>query len=226
MEQFLKRISFFLLYLPALVYACQLAYFTGLCEPLNILISSLGMNYTEVMFLGYLNISVDLLGNFTKFILYLEFFIIYVIIASFLYWYAIYPTERENERHRLKGHFYGFMYEVPKIKSYIIKILNSSLGLFFLYFLIFIISLALIFSFFKKGEKEITTGLQQIQEQKFCGYTTGYIIQNEKMVRVKPVLCGNYKCYGIAIDKQEAITYLPEQYVQPLDEFKKDKKAL
>lgn len=50
MEQFLKHISFFLLYLPALVYACQLAYFTGLCEPLNILISSLGMNYTEVLF--------------------------------------------------------------------------------------------------------------------------------------------------------------------------------
>lgn len=212
MEQFLKRISFFLVYLPALVYACQFAYYSGLCEPLNISISSLGMNYTEVMFLGYLNISVDLLENFGKLAMYAYGLIAYLVIAFLLHWIAVHPSERKNEKQRLRSLFYSILYEIPKIKFSIIKSLNSFSGLLFLYFFIFIITILLIFSFYKKGEKQINESISEMSE-----INNGYILQKEKKVMVQPILCGNYKCYGISLKTREAITYLPEQYIQPID---------
>ncbi|MDC5107820.1 hypothetical protein OHW62_10350 [Acinetobacter baumannii] len=218
MEQFLKRISFFLVYLPALVYACQFAYYSGLCEPLNISISSLGMNYTEVMFLGYLNISVDLLENFGKLAMYAYGLIAYLVIAFLLHWIAVHPSERNNEKQRLRSLFYRILYEIPKIKFSLIKSLNGFSGLLFLYFFIFIITILLIFSFYKKGEKQIIESLSEMSE-----INTGYILQKDKKVKVQPILCGNYKCYGIALKNREAITYLPEQYIQPIDDLKKNK---
>lgn len=101
MESFLKRISFFLIYLPALIFACQFAYYSGLCEPLNIHIATLGLNYSEVAFLGYLNTSILMLENFTKLCGYILGFVGFTLFAFILHWLAVHPLERKNEMHRI-----------------------------------------------------------------------------------------------------------------------------
>ena len=65
MKSFIKRISFFLIYLPALIFSCQYSYFTGICEALGMEITSLGMNYSEVTFFGFLKLSSDFMKIFT-----------------------------------------------------------------------------------------------------------------------------------------------------------------
>ncbi|PSD65873.1 hypothetical protein C7G80_18405, partial [Acinetobacter nosocomialis] len=48
---------------------------------------------------------------------------------------------------------------------------------------------------------------------------------NNTKVRVKTILCGYNKCYGISLDNKEAIIYPPEQTAQPISRIKKLKEA-
>ena len=107
-ESFLKRISFFLIYLPALIYGCQIAYFSGISEPLGIDVASLGMNYFEVSFFGYLNLSNSFLENFNKLMWFILGFIIFFYLAFFLYMLAIHPSEKENQKHKIMSIFFTY----------------------------------------------------------------------------------------------------------------------
>lgn len=220
-ESFLKRISFFLIYLPALIYGCQIAYFSGISEPLGIDVASLGMNYFEVSFFGYLNLSNSFLENFNKLMWFILGFIIFFYLAFFLYMLAIHPSEKENQKHKIKALIFGLEFQIPIIYSNFIKMMNSFWATTTIYFIIFFLSLLLILAFYSKGKKDIISTVEQIKTSQVCEYSTGYINQNNDRFRVKPILCGNYKCYGINLDKLEVITYLPEDYSQFLDIPKK-----
>ncbi|WP_179998042.1 hypothetical protein [Acinetobacter sp. YH12239] len=217
LESFLKRISFFLIYLPALIYGCQIAYFSGISEPLGIDISSLGMNYFEVSFFGYLNLSTTFLDNLNKLVLLIAFSILYLAIAFLLHVLAIHPSEKENEKFRVDALLSSFEFQKPIIYSKFVKMVNSFWFTTTIYFFIFIFSLLLILTFYNKGKKDIISTVDKIKTSEICEYTTGYIKQNNEQFRVKPILCGNYKCYGINLDRLEVITYLPENYSQFLN---------
>lgn len=220
-ESLLKRISFFLIYLPALIYGCQIAYFSGISEPLGIDVASLGMNYFEVSFFGYLNLSTTFLENFNKLLWFIFGLVIYFCLAFSLYKLAIHPSEKENQKHKVKALIYGLQFEIPIIYSKFIKIMSSFWATTTIYFMIFIFSLLLILTFYNKGKKDIINTVESIKTSKVCEYSTGYIKQNNDQFRAQPILCGNYKCYGINLDKLEVMTYLPENYSQFLDIPKK-----
>ena len=215
-EQFLKRISFFLLYLPALVYACQFAYFSGLTEPLGVSLGSLGMNYFEVTFLGYLNLSVGFLENFTKLMWIFIFIIIYLTLAAILHYFAVHPTERANEKQRIRAIIYSFEFNLPQYKANLKTLLNSYLGIILIYLSIFILSLLLILGFFTKGKNEINEFIKEVKTSKQSKHSTGYVSRDNSKYRTIPIVCGNNKCAGINLDKLEVITYLPENYSKNL----------
>lgn len=215
MESFLKRISFFLIYLPALVFGCQFAYYSGLCEPLKIYIATLGLNYSEVAFLGYLNISVLLLENFNQLMLYLAGFILFCLVAFILHCLAVHPVERKNEIHRIEALWYQLKYGLPYWQNKLIVFLNSFLGHFLVYSLIFIFTISFILHFFKEGKKDLNSELKRIDEMTVCNYKQGYVNINNKSVRTEPILCGSNKCYGVDLDNKEIFTYLPENYRKP-----------
>lgn len=216
MESFLKRISFFLIYLPALIFACQFAYFSGLCEPLNIRIATLGLNYSEVAFLGYLNTSILMLENFNKLCWFIIGLIAFTVLAFILHFLAVHPLERKNEIHRIESIYYQFIYNLPKWKNDFIKFLNSFLGHFLIYFSIFIFTIMFIMHYYEKGKNELIAEFDRIEKTSMCNYKEGYVTLNSKNIRTEPMLCGNNKCYGIDLDNKEVFTYLPENYRRPL----------
>ncbi|MHC0019317.1 hypothetical protein ACW2B4_16380 [Acinetobacter pittii] len=220
MEQFLKRISFFLIYLPALVYACQFAYYAGLGEPLNIHVTSLGLNYPEVVLMGYLYISLPIL----KFLFWSAISIILILTLLFLAFSICWTQNHKNKEieyreyitkcfRRLKNCLY-------KQKKDLLKMINSFIGFTGLYFIIFIFSLLLILYYYGLGTKEIKGKVQEIFNSQVCDASDGYITSNNSKVRVKTILCGYNKCYGISLDNKEAIIYPPEQFSEPIDELK------
>ncbi len=216
MENFLKRISFFLIYLPALIFACQFAYYSGICEPLNVHIATLGMNYSEVLLMGYLNTSVLALETFNKTALMFLYITIFTIIAFILHIFAVHPSERKNEFHKIDALYYQIKFNIPEWKSNIINFLNSFLGIFLIYSCIFLFTIMIILHYFEKGKKEILSGFKEIQSSTQCEYKEGYVLVSDKLTRTTPILCGNNKCYGIDLDHKLIITYLPENYSRPL----------
>ncbi|PJG68596.1 hypothetical protein CVD08_19155, partial [Acinetobacter seifertii] len=112
-----------------------------------------------------------------------------------------------------------------KQKKDLIKAINSFIGVLGLYFVIFIFTFLLILFYYKLGTKEIENKVQEIFSSQTCDASDGYITSNNIKVRVKTILCGYNKCYGISLDNKEAITYPPEQSVQPISMIKKPKKA-
>ncbi|MDC4998213.1 hypothetical protein OHW19_16705 [Acinetobacter baumannii] len=220
MEQFLKRISFFLIYLPALVYACQFAYYAGLGEPLNIHVTSLGLNYPEVVLMGYLYISLPIL----KFIFWSAISIIFILTLLFLtfsiYWAQNHKNKEIEYHEYIRKCFKKLKICLYKQKKYLLKMINSFIGVTGLYFIIFIFSLLLILYYYGLGTKEIKSKVQEIFNSQACNSTDGYITSNNTKVRVETILCGYNKCYGISLDNKEAIIYPPEQFSEPIDESK------
>ncbi|MBD2850098.1 MULTISPECIES: hypothetical protein [Acinetobacter calcoaceticus/baumannii complex] len=218
MEQFLKRISFFLIYLPALVYACQFAYYAGLCEPLGIKTSALGLSYPEVTLYGYLYTTLLIFENLFRLVILLTIALTILACSILAYWKNKYKDKS----------FKSLLNKLIDLKKYIppmLKNITNSLNNFgwILCFYIFIIFLTfvLILYYYNAGVTEIKNKVDEIITSTNCNYKTGYIKNNSNnKIRVEHIACGHYKCYGIAIDDKEAITYLPEQYIQPIDEFK------
>lgn len=220
-ETFLKRLSFFLIYLPSLIYGCQFAYFTGISEPIGVSVSSLGMNYFEVSFLGYLNISTSLLQNFNSIMFFILYLVIYLQVALFFYIFAIHSSVRKTEMMRIKAFIFKSNLYFPVLRSKFLKQMHSSSAISIIYFLIFIFTLLFILSFYTKGKNNIISTVNQIKTSKVCEYTTGYVTQNNEKFRTQPILCGNNKCSGIDLDKLEIVTYSPENYSQYLNIPKK-----
>ncbi|WP_315079808.1 hypothetical protein [Acinetobacter guillouiae] len=216
MENLLKRISFFLIYLPALIFACQFAYYSGICEPLRVQIATLGLNYSEVSLMGYLKTSILALETFNETAWIVLYIVIFTFIAFGLHMLAVHPSERKNESHRIDALYYQFKFNLPHWKFSIIKFLNSFLGVCLIYFCIFLFTILIILNFYAKGKKELITEYKRIKANTTCEYKEGYVSVNNKIIRTTPILCGNYKCYGIDLDSKQIITYLPENYTRPL----------
>lgn len=225
MEQFLKRISFFLVYLPALVYACQFAYYAGLGEPLNIHVTSLGLNYPEVVLMGYLYISLPVLESIFWLAISISFILSLIFLTFSICWLRKYKgTEIEYRKYIVKS-FRRLKIYLYKQKNNLIKAINSFFGILGLYFVIFIFTFLLILFYYKLGIKEIEDKVQEIFNSQACDASDGYITSNNTKVRVKTILCGYNKCYGISLDNKEAIIYPPEQTAQPISRIKKLKEA-
>lgn len=220
-EVFLKRLSFFLIYIPSLIYGCQFAYYTGISEPIGVSVSSLGMNYFEVSFLGYLNLSTSLLKNFNSVGYYLVWLLFYLNFALLFLILGIHPSVRKNEVMKIKTFIFKTSLYLPIFKSNLLKKMHSSWVVSIIYFVIFIMTLLLILSFYTKGKNDIISTVNEIKTSKECKYTTGYVSQNNERFRTQPILCGNNKCSGINIDKLEVVTYIPESYSQFLNIPKK-----
>lgn len=94
--------------------------------------------------------------------------------------------------------------------------MDSFLGHFIIYFSIFLFTIMFILHYYEKGKNELIIEFDQIKKTTTCDYKEGYVIINSKNIRTKPMLCGNYKCYGIDLDNKEVFTYLPENYRRPL----------
>ena len=216
MENFLKRISFFLIYLPALIFSCQFAYYTGLCKPLDVYISTLGMNYSEVTFLGYLTTSNLILEIFNELMLLFLYLVLYLIVAAMLYFLAVHPSKRKNETYKVEVVYYQALYNILEWKNILIKFMNSFSGYFLIYFSIFIFTILTIVHFYEKGKKEIIDEFYRIDHSTICEYREGYVTLDNKRIRTEQMLCGNNKCYGIDLDKKEIFTYLPENFHRPL----------
>lgn len=216
MESFLKRLSFFLIYLPALIFACQFAYYSGLCEPLDFRIASLGLNYSEVSFLGYLNTSILFLQTFNQTALYILYIVIFLLIAFTLHIFSIHPSERKNETYKIEAKIYQLKFNIPQWKFCLSRFFNTFLGLLLVYLTIFILTITLILHFYAKGKKDLFSAYKKIQESAECSYKDGYVLINNNLLRTQPILCGNLKCYGIDLDTNMIITYLPENYSRPL----------
>ncbi|MDC4610248.1 hypothetical protein NQ788_17535 [Acinetobacter baumannii] len=225
MEQFLKRISFFLIYLPALVYACQFAYYAGLGEPLNIHVTSLGLNYPEVVLMGYLYLSLPVLEFVFLLAISITFILCLVFFTFSIRWLQKYKDTEIEYREYIEKSFRRVRICLYKQKKDLIKAINSFLGVLGLYFVIFIFTFLLILFYYKLGTKEIENKVQEIFSSQACDASDGYITSNNIKVRVKTILCGYNKCYGISLDSKEAITYPPEQSSQPIDESKFKNKA-
>lgn len=216
MENFLKRISFFLIYLPALIFACQFAYYSGICEPLKIHIATLGMNYSEVLLIGYLNTSILTLETFNKTVWIIIYIVIFGIIAFALHMIGVHPSERKNEEYRINALFYQIKFNIPEWKFNIINFLNSFLGIFLIYSFVFLFTILIILHYYDKGKKDLLSEYKKIQTSTVCEFKEGYISLNNKLTRIAPILCGNNKCYGIDLDNKMIITYLPENFTRPL----------
>lgn len=225
MEQFLKRISFFLIYLPALVYACQFAYYAGLGEPLNIHVTSLGLNYPEVVLMGYLYLSLPVLEFVFLSAISITFILCLVFVTFSIRWLQKYKGTEIEYREYIEKSFRRVRICLYKQKKDLIKIINSFVGVLGLYFVIFIFTFLLILFYYKLGTKEIENKVQKIFNSQVCDASDGYITSNNSKVRVKTILCGYNKCYGISLNNKEAITYPPEQSSQPIDESKFKNKA-
>lgn len=215
MENLLKRISFFLIYLPALIFACQFAYYSGICEPLRVQIATLGLNYSEVLLIGYLDTSNLALESFNELMLSLLKLMFFLFIALLFHILAVHPSERNNERYRIKALCYQIQFNLPEWKFSIVRFLNSFLGIFLIYSFIFLFTILIIIHYFDNGKKELITEYKRIQTNTTCEYKEGYVSVNNKIMRTAPILCGNYKCYGIDLDSKQIITYLPENYSRP-----------
>ncbi|MBJ9739661.1 hypothetical protein I5523_08395 [Acinetobacter oleivorans] len=218
MEQFLKRISFFLLYLPALVYSCQFAYYAGLCEPLAIQISSLSLNYPEVMLLGYLNIALLLLHTLSLLAIAILILIIILFLSISSYWYLKHKNIEYNKY--LNRCIRISKCKILRSKIEIVNFLNSCGGISVFYTVMLIFSLGIILYYYNQGTKEIEARVKEIISSKNYSKDVGYITRNNKKITTYSILCGNNKCYGVDIDKKEAITYLPEEYAKPIDTSK------
>lgn len=223
MEQFLKRISFFLIYLPALVYACQFARYAGYCEPLEIEIFSLSLNYPEVMLFGYLNTALLILETLSKLIMIGGGLLILFFLILILFWHIKYKNKEVNFKI-----FLGKSFDYIKSKSFEIKneikdFLNSFWGLSVFYMLMLIFTLGLILYQYSQGVKEVQKEVSVLLTSTQPIPNLGYITRNGKKTLIQPILCGNNKCYGISPYKQVAIIYLPEEYTKPIDvsNFKK-----
>lgn len=156
MPNFIKLFSFFVIYLPALIFACQFSYYTGIAESIDLNISALGMNYAEVTFMGYMNISVDILKVITNILWFIIFLFIYVIILLLLHWIGVHPSARHEEKYRFSSLKYSLQYEWPTFKSHTSKSLSKFSSIALIYFSLFVFTLLLISIFFKKGQLEIT----------------------------------------------------------------------
>ncbi|MGN8009420.1 hypothetical protein ACTJJH_15755 [Acinetobacter sp. 22301] len=225
MEQFLKRISFFLIYLPALVYACQFAYYAGLGEPLNIHVTSLGLNYPEVVLMGYLYISLPVLQFILWSAISITLILCIVFVTFSIRWLQKHKGTKIEYREYIQKSFKRVKIGLDKQKKDLIKAINSLVGILGLYFVIFIFTFLLILFYYKLGIKEIEDKVQEIFNSQACDTSDGYITSNNTKVRVKTILCGYNKCYGISLDNKEAIIYPPEQSAQPISRIKKLKEA-
>ncbi|MDC5596407.1 hypothetical protein QZK29_11960 [Acinetobacter baumannii] len=223
MEQFLKRISFFLIYLPALVYACQFARYAGYCEPLEIEIFSLSLNYPEVMLFGYLNTALLVLETISKLVMIGGGLIILLFLTLIFVWHLKHKNEKVNFKDFI-GKIEDFIKSTSsKIKNEIKDFLNSFWGLCVFYILMLIFTLGLILYQYSQGVKEVKKEVAEILNSTQPVPNLGYITRNGKKTLIHPILCGNNKCYGISPYKQVAIIYLPEEYTKPIDisKFKK-----
>ncbi|MCF1333110.1 hypothetical protein NRA40_11530 [Acinetobacter baumannii] len=223
MEQFLKRISFFLIYLPALVYACQFARYAGYCEPLEIEIFSLSLNYPEVMLFGYLNTALLVLETLSKLIKIGGGLLIFLFLALIFVWHLKYKNEKVTFKEFI-GKIEDFIKSrSSKIKNEIKDFLNSFWGLSVFYLCMLILTLGLILYQYSQGVKEVQKEVSILLASTQPPPNLGYITRNGKKTLIQPILCGNNKCYGISPYKQEAIVYLPEEYTKPIDvsKFKK-----
>ncbi|CAI3107710.1 hypothetical protein MWMV17_MWMV17_00477 [Acinetobacter calcoaceticus] len=217
MEQFLKRISFFLIYLPALVYACQFARYAGYCEPLNIEIFSLSLDYPEVMLFGYLNTALLLLETLSKLIIVGGELIIFLFLVLIFIWYIKYKKEKIHFKDFLGKAEVFTKSKISKIKNEIKGFLNSFWGLCIFYILMLIFTLGLILYHYSQGVKAVEKEVLDILTSTQPIENLGYITRNGKKTLMHPILCGNNKCYGISPYKQVAIVYLPEEYTKPID---------
>lgn len=220
MPNFIKLFSFFVIYLPALIFACQFSYYTGIAESIGLDISSLGMNYAEVTFMGYMNISVDILKIITNILWFIIFLVIYLILLLLLHWLAVHPSARQDEKHHFSSIKHYLKYEWPTFKAQTSISLSKFSSVALIYFFLFLFTLLLISIFFKKGQQEITNTVNNIFNTTSCTYEMAYVTQNNTLTLVQPLLCGHYKCIGIDIKNKTAITYLPETYTKVLTTYR------
>lgn len=204
------------IFAPSFLFSYYLSYMYGVTEYYGSSPSIIGSNYSEYIFLGYFELSIDVLKNINRILWLLLYFIIYLFIAfACLYLGTHHESRKKLILHIqvLESQFIGY---VKRHKSDWVKSLNTIPFAICMLFLIYLFSLYPILIKNRLGALEAEKELTKIMHSKHCELNEGYMMNGENMTRLKKIICGSNKCIVVDLDHRVIKTILPEQFIQPI----------
>ncbi|WP_445116138.1 hypothetical protein [Acinetobacter sp. WZC-1] len=209
-------ISGIFIFSPPIIFGYYLAYMYGVTETFASRPSSLGISYSEYLFLGYFELSTDVLKILNKLLRIILYITLYCLACYLCLFFGTHSSSRE----KLKSKFDFLQHRIHKFsknnKLSWLKNINSIPAAIYLLFIFFIFSLYPVLIKYKQGEKEATELLRKTITSYQCEYNEGYMKDDYLLKRIKKITCGSHKCLMISLNDYEIRTILPEQYIQPL----------
>lgn len=231
MEHLIKRLSFFIIYIPTLCYGCQLFYYFGLFYQSEQMVLSLGLNTSEVTFFGANEVFFKVLDGLSVFFKWISSFLIvcfylisFILLCPFFIWLCWCPKTFQRKTHRIKYIAYSLSnhWDFRDKKDTIFpKILSA----YFIFVLVFFVLPPFYLSFYHQGEDDFHKALKVVEQQKQIIKETneqtspietlkniGIVKQGDQINYVYQLACGHYKCAGIFVEDLTLKSYLPENY--------------
>ncbi|WDM40344.1 hypothetical protein KNV99_03150 [Acinetobacter nosocomialis] len=121
----------------------------------------MGLNYPEVVLMGYLYISLPVLQFILWSAISITLILCIVFVTFSIRWLQKHKGTKIEYREYIQKSFKRVRICLDKQKKDLIKAINSFLGILGLYFVIFIFTFLLILFYYKLGIKEIEDKVQE-----------------------------------------------------------------
>lgn len=216
MKFFATILSGLFFFFPAFLFAYYLAYTYGITEVFDRSPTELGVNYSEFVFLGFMEFTPDFLHKLTILLRWTVYIVIYCFALFSAIALGIHASARKKFWNKVDFTYYQAHKFFNKNKAGWMKSVNSiPAAIYFLYFF-FMVSTIPILAKYKQGETEGKAVLEQVQYNPVCLQNEGYMLINDEMYRLKKVLCGNSKCLVLDLSQSVSRIITPEQYISPI----------
>ncbi|QIO05501.1 hypothetical protein [Acinetobacter shaoyimingii] len=219
MKFFATTLSGLFFFFPAFLFAYYLAYAYGMTEVFDHWPMELGVNYPEIVFLGFLEFISVFLDKLIILLKVSTFTVMYFFALFFALLIGIHPSARKKFWNKVDFTHFKLNKYIKKNKPNLLKSMNSvPAAIYFLYFF-FMLSTIPIIAKYQQGDSESRAIREQVLHQQDCQYDEAFIVHNDQNIRVKKILCGNSKCLVLDLDNKLARVISPEQYISLIHSY-------
>lgn len=158
MQTWIKRLSFFIIYLPALCFGCQMFYYFGLFQVSETTVFALGLNNNEVIYLGANELFVLVVNLLDKIFSFIQTYwvqVFYCTYYPFFIWFWWKPETNAKKKLKLKILYYSIAFDLKNKNLFSKNILASKVSTFiltfYIYIFLFLIFISCYLGFYHRG---------------------------------------------------------------------------